>query len=217
MDSPTAAIRLSAHESSAGGASRPAELTDDQLIASIRDGSSEALGVLFKRYARLVWTVACRILRNREEADDLVSEVFLLIRKRASVFDSSKGTVRSLLVHMVYQRAFSKRRDLKRRDAYHSDSDSEKAVTSIPAPAVPLYDQSLEAHFGKEKWRQVINGLSQPQRDTLHLYYVEGYSFEEIATKLGCSLGNVQHHYYRSIAKLRERLGIEKLKNSVNR
>jgi RNA polymerase sigma-70 factor (ECF subfamily) len=215
MDSPTAAIRLSAHASSADGASRPAELADDQLIAAIRDDdSSEALAVLFKRYARLVWTVGYRILRNREEAEDLVSEVFLLVRKRASAFDSSKGTVRSLLVQMAYQRAFSKRRDLKRRDFY---SDTEKVATSSPARAVPLYDQSLEAHFGQEKWRRAINGLSQPQRDTLYLYYVEGYSFEEIATRLGCSFGNVRHHYYRSIAKLRERLGIEKLKNSVNR
>ena len=211
MDSPTAAIRLSAHASSAGGVSRPAELTDDQLIAAIRDDeSSDALGSLFKRYARLVWTIAHRILRNCEDADDLVPEVFLLIRKRASVFDSSKGTVRSLLVHMVYQRAFSKRRDLKRRAAYHS-------VISILAPAVPLYDESLEAHFGQEKWREVINGLAQPQRDTLYLYYVEGYSLDEIATRLGCSPGNVRHHYYRSLATLRERLGIEKLKNSVNR
>jgi len=212
MDSPTAAIRLSAHASSADGASRPAELTDHQLIAAIRDDdSSDALAVLFKRYARLVWTIAYRILRNREEAEDLVPEVFLWIRKKVSVFDSSKGTVRSLLVQMVYHRAFNKRRDLKRRDFY----SDRKVVTSIPAPAVPLYDESLEAHFGQEKWRQVINGLSQSQRDTLHLYYVEGYSFEEIATRLGCSLGNVRHHYYRSMAKLRETLGIEKLK--VNR
>ena len=210
MDSPTAAIRLSARASSADGPSRPAELTDDQLIAAIRDDDrSEALAVLFKRYARLVWTVAHRILRNHEEAEDLVMEVFLLVRKRASVFDSSKGTVRSLLVQMVYHRAFNKRRDLKRREFY---SDSEKVVTSIHAHAFPLYDQSPEAHFGQEKWRQAIKGLSQIQRDTLHLYYVEGYSFEEIATRLGCSFGNARHHYYRSIAKLRETLGIGKLK-----
>jgi RNA polymerase sigma-70 factor (ECF subfamily) len=214
MDSPIAAIRLSAH-SPADGVSHPAEPSDDHLIAAIRDDdNSEALGVLFKRYSRLVWMIAYRILRNHEEAEDLVPEVFLLVRKRASVFDSRKGTVRSLLVQMVYQRAFSRRRDLARR---HFCSGGEQVVSFARAPLIPLYDQTPEAHFGQEKWKQVINCLSQVQRDTLELYYVEGYSFEEIATRLGCSVGNVRHYYYRSIAKLRERLGIEKRKDSVKR
>ncbi len=96
------------------------EPSDTALIARVCADDSDALGLLFHRYGRLVWTIALRILRNTEEAEDLLQDVFLLIRRRASAFDSTKGTVRSLLVQICYQRAFSRRRDLSRQNFYCS-------------------------------------------------------------------------------------------------
>ena len=68
------------------------EVSDELLLTRIAAGDSNALAVLFRRYARLVWSVAERVVRNKAEADDLLQDVFLLIQRRASVFDSSKGT-----------------------------------------------------------------------------------------------------------------------------
>src|SRR5437870_5084023 len=90
------------YKDTVGGASEP---SDESVIAQISAGNQEALAILFRRYARLVWSVAERIVRNKAEADDVLQDVFLLIQRRASVFDSSKGTARSLIVHMTYQRA----------------------------------------------------------------------------------------------------------------
>ena len=75
------------------------EPSDESLLLQISTGDRDALAVLFRRYARLVWSVAERIVRNKAEADDLLQDVFLLIQERASVFDSSKGAARSLIVH----------------------------------------------------------------------------------------------------------------------
>ena len=91
------------------------EVPDAVLLTQISTGDQEALAMLFRRYARLVWSVAERIVRNKAEADDLLQDVFLLIQRRAAVFDSSKGTARSLIVHMTYQRALSRRRYLNAR------------------------------------------------------------------------------------------------------
>ena len=77
------------------------EPSDVELIARIRGDNSDALGMLFHRYARLVWTIGRRILQNNEEADDLLQDVFLLVRRRASAFDPSKGTVKSLLSRAI--------------------------------------------------------------------------------------------------------------------
>src|SRR5262249_21108994 len=96
-------------------AAETAPPSDEALIAQVSSGDSEALAILFRRYARLVWTVAERIVRNNAEADDLLQDVFLLIRRKASVFDSSKGSVRSLIVHMTYQQALSRKRYLNSR------------------------------------------------------------------------------------------------------
>ena len=179
------------------------EPSDEALIARIRDNDSDALGLLFSRYARLVWSIARRILRNNEEADDLLQDVFLLVRRRASVFDATKGSVRSLLVQMSYQRAFSRRRDLTRQNFYSSVEVNENAVVAKRTSCVPLYDESIEAHFGRTALKTALEDLSVEQRETLRLCFYEGQTLEEVAVHLGQSYGNVRHHYYRGLAKLR--------------
>jgi RNA polymerase sigma-70 factor, ECF subfamily len=180
--------------------------SDEMLMARVCADDSEALGVLFSRYARLVWTIAHRILRNSEEADDLLQDLFLLIRRRASIFDSSKGTVRSLLIQMCYQRAFSRRRDLVRRHFYSADEVTTNTASAKPSWSALFYDESLEARFGKTVLERAFEDLTVEQRDTLRLCFSEGYTLEEIAAELGQSYGNVRHHYYRGLEKLRKHL-----------
>ena len=181
------------------------EFSDESLLAQISIGDQEALATLFRRYARLVWSVAEKIVRNKAEADDLLQDVFLLIQRRASVFDSSKGTPRSLIVHITYQRALSRRRYLNARH-YQAPKEAEENAAKVAAPAAPLYDESVEAHFGRERLRKALDEMSEEQRETLRLYFFEGYSFDEIAARLGQSPGNVKHHYYRGLDKLRRHL-----------
>ena len=188
-------------------AARPAEEPSaETLIARVCADDSEALGLLFSRYARLVWTIAHRILRNSEEADDLLQDLFLLVRRRASVFDPSKGTVRSLLIQMCYQRAFSRRRDLARQNFYNSGEAFENVILAKCSWSAPFYDESLEAHFGKKALEKAIEDLSFEQRETLHLCFFEGHTLEEVAVRLCQSYGNVRHHYYRGLGKLRKHL-----------
>jgi RNA polymerase sigma-70 factor, ECF subfamily len=181
-------------------------LTDDALIARICDEDQEALGLLFRRYCRLVWSVGQRILRNKEEADDLLQDVFLSVRRRATTFDPSKGTVRSFLVHITYQRAISHRRYLCCRQFYRSPEPERETADRILAREGPGYDESLEAHFGRERLQTALAELSEEQRETLRLHFFEGYSLEEIAANTRESYGNVRHHYYRGLDKLRRNL-----------
>jgi len=182
------------------------EPSDEALIARVCADDSEALGFLFSRYARLVWTIAYRILRNREEADDLLQDLFLLVRRRASVFDSSKGSVRSLLIQMCYQRVFSRRRDLVRQKFYSSEEVTENTTAIKRSQTLPFYDESLEARFGKTAIQRALEDLSVEQRATLQLCFFEGHTLEEVAVLVGRSYGNVRHHYYRGLAKLRKHL-----------
>jgi len=179
------------------------EASDGSLISRICADDSDALGLLFSRYARLVWTIGRRILRNNEEADDLLQDVFLLVRRKASVFDSSKGSVRSLLVQMCYQRAFSRRRDLSRRSFYSDRDVTGDSVVAGRSSLLP-YDESLEAHIGRATLKRALQDLSTEQRETIRLCFFEGYTLEEIAVRLGLTYGNVRHHYYRGLAKLRK-------------
>jgi RNA polymerase sigma-70 factor (ECF subfamily) len=179
--------------------------SDEALIARICNDDNEALAILFRRYARMVWSIAKRILRNEAEADDLVQEVFLLIHRRASVFDSTKGTARSLIALMTYQRAFTRRRYLNARHC-QAPTVAEERAAKAATPALPLYDQSIEAHFGRDRLRKALEEMSEDQRETLRLYFFEGYTLGEIAAQLGQSAGNVKHHYYRGLDRLRRHM-----------
>ncbi len=63
----------------------------------------------------------------------------------------------------------------------------------------------------KEAWQSWLAKLSESQRQTLHLFFFEGYTFEEIAAKLGQTVGNARNHYYRGLEKLRKQISAGKL------
>lgn len=180
-------------------------LSDESLLGQICIGDREALAALFERYGRLTRSVAARILRDTGEAEDLVQELFLYIQRKCGVFDSSKSTARSWIVRMAYHRALDRRRYLKSREFYAQPYFSANGVQVVAKPTTES-DYSAEAVFGRNGLDKIVDALSADQRETLLLYFFEGYSLVEISEKLGQPLGNVRHHYYRALDKLRKEM-----------
>jgi RNA polymerase sigma-70 factor, ECF subfamily len=179
--------------------------SDESLLSEICTGNREALAVLFERYARLTRGVALRILRDVAEAEDLVQDLFLFIQRKCQIFDSSKSTARSWIVQMTYHRAIERRRYLMTRQFY-ARGNPQKAVEQVVGVATTEYDYSAEAVFGRNGLQKVMEALSNDQRETLHLHFLEGYSLAEISEKLGQPHGNIRHHYYRGLAQLRKQM-----------
>ncbi|MFP5227634.1 MAG: RNA polymerase sigma factor [Acidobacteriota bacterium] len=170
----------------------------------VRTGDQEALGTLFRRYARMVRSVACRILRDTAEADDLVQEVFLFVFHKASLFDPALGSVRSWLIQVAWHRAIDRRRYLTSRHFYTSVEIADDLLTSGPAPGLlKLYEESMEGALGRDALRRIDESLSEDQRRVIHLYFFEGNTVGEIAALLGQTAGNIRNHYYRALEKMR--------------
>ncbi|MGA7632834.1 MAG: sigma-70 family RNA polymerase sigma factor [Terriglobales bacterium] len=186
---------------------------DEALVALIRDGSAEALGVLFHRYARIVRGVAYRVLRDTSEADDLLQDIFLLVHRLCGTFDNSKGSARFWILQMTYRRAISRRRYLTSRHFY-TRLDLDQAGNQLgdlrarSGRREDSVDGALQRREALGIW---FAELSESQRQTLHLFFFEGYTFEEIAAKLGQTVGNARNHYYRGLDKLRKQISAGKL------
>ena len=179
--------------------------SDEALMDQICNGSREALAILFRRYARLVRTIAMRIVRDDSEADDLLQDVFLFVHRNCSVFDSSKAGVRSWIVQMTYHRAIDRRRYLSSRHFYtRLDLDGVEDLLDSRS------ERKDEAHFGSLVGNATVRGLldtlTEDQRNTLSLHFFDGYTFAEIAAKLDQSVGNIRNHYYRGLEKLRKQM-----------
>jgi RNA polymerase sigma-70 factor (ECF subfamily) len=179
--------------------------TDEALIASVCVGNGEALSSLFQRYALLVRSVASRILRDSAEAEDLVQDLFIYLQRRCAIFDSSKSSARSWIIQMTYHRAIERRRYLTTRQFY-SRRDEEGMRTAVVGVPTDESDYSAEAVFGRNGLEKVFKSLSEDQRETLRLYFFEGYTLAEIASKLDQPHANVRHHYYRGLGKLRKQM-----------
>jgi RNA polymerase sigma-70 factor, ECF subfamily len=183
------------------------ELSDEALMALICEGDKEALALLFRRYARIVRGVAYRVLRDASEADDLLQDIFVLIHRLCNTFDGSRGSARFWILQMTYCRAISRRRYLTSRHFYTRLDLDEAAETHGHAFVAPgPFQSSIDDICGNAGFEKILESLSDKQRQTLQLFFVEGYTFDEIAAKLGETPGNVRHHYYRGLEKLRKRI-----------
>lgn len=183
-----------------------ATVSDEILMGRLKEGDSEALSLLFQRYSRLVLRTCERILRDEAEAEDLTQDVFLFIQRRCKIFDSSKSTAASWIVQMTYQRAIDRRRRLISRHFYSRKDLGQDDSDFVGQRVLEADHYSPEAVFGRNGMEKVIASLSEDQLETLRLYFFEGYTLAEIGKKLGQPLGNVRHHYYRSLDKLRKQM-----------
>lgn len=188
------------------------EISDEILMEGICAGDREALAQLFRRYARLVRSVANRILGHMSEADDLLQEIFLFINRKCETFDSSKGSARSWIVQITYHRAIDRRRYLSSRHFY-TQVDLEGHAMEIPDPRADVlpYEQSIEGILGRAGLEKMKRSLSGDQWTTMQLYFFEGFTINEIAERLGQSVGNVKHHYHRGLEIVRRQMIAKKL------
>ncbi len=194
-----------ASEVSAGTVIQIAEFSDEALLERVGQGEREALAILFRRLARTVRGVAYRILQNEAEADDLVQDIFIFILRKAALYKPSHGSARSWIIQATYHRAFNRRVYLNTRHFYTSETLEHftPAVTDHGYEAL-FVAWTLEGIWGTESAARLRELLSPSQLVTLELHFFEGYSLEEIAERLGQTLGNIRNHYYRGLEKLRK-------------
>jgi RNA polymerase sigma-70 factor, ECF subfamily len=190
------------------------ELSDEALMAQICEGSREALAVLFRRYARLVRGVAYRVLRDTSEADDLLQDIFLLVDRKSSTFDASRGPLRFWILQMTYHRAIARRRYLNSRHFYtRVDLDDVGRELIVPGIDRFGFEGASDGLLGRKGLERIFESLSENQRQTLQLFFVEGYTLGEIAVKLHQTRGNVKNHYFRGLEKLRKQIFGSKLRS----
>lgn len=171
--------------------------SDEELLLQVGGGSKEALSILFQRHARQVFHVARHILRDDAEAEDLLQEFFLFLFQKAGIFDVRKSSAISWIIQMAYHRAIDRRRYLTFRQHYNSQELDEERQPNHSSHI------SIDNVAGRTLLNRLREELSEEQWQTLELHFFEGYTFHEIADRTGQAFGNVRHHYYRGLEKLR--------------
>ncbi len=185
-------------------------LSDEAILTLICKGDTEAFAWLFRRYAQIVRRVALRVLKDASEADDLLQDIFILIRRQCGTFDSSKGSAQVWILQIAYRRAISRRRYLNSRHFYTRVELDDRAIHDLE-PRFGECDAANRKLLAGLDLQKVFATLSEDQQQTLRLHFVEGYTLDEIAKMLGQTKGNVRHHSFRGLERLRKLIFAGKL------
>ena len=178
----------------------PAQLTDVQILQAVAGGDEQALGQIYDRYRVILFGLLVRILSSREEAEDVLQDVFLQVWRRAGDFDENRGRPFTWLVTLARSRAIDRLRSRAARDRL--------AAASTQDELAEVSDAASDA-FRSEQRTLVSNALAQlpeEQKKPLMLAYFDGLTQSEIADKLGAPLGTVKTRMRSGMSKLRELL-----------
>ena len=178
--------------------------TDETLIALVADGDEAALGQLYDRYATAVFSLAIRITRDQELAEDITQEVFLRVWRKAATFTVERGRFATWLLSMTHHLAVDQVRRQRTRPRAAVSTD-EVQVRGLPDPGTDIEEESWVRQQRALVWAALAH-LPEAQRRPLELAYFGGLTQVEIAALLGDPLGTIKSRMRQGLLRLRNLL-----------
>ena len=167
----------------------------DVLVARAKTGDLEALEGLYRAFETPVYNLARRILKNAEDAEDVLQETFLEVVKSIGAYRGD-GHLWGWVRQIAASKALMK---IRRENVRAADEFDETTGQGSPAPLVGM-NLDLE---------RALEHLSETGRAVVWMHDVEGYTHEEIAEMMGKTVSFSKSQLARSHARLRKVLAVE--------
>ncbi len=174
-------------------------LADEDLISLLVEGDARAFATLYDRHGRAAYSLAYRMMGEKQAAEDLVQDSLLKVWRGAESYRTERGSVRTWILSIVHNRGIDQLRSLASRRRTQ-DKVEASAPTSQPSEAFAETWRNSQ----REQVREALSTLPPEQVKILELAYFSGYTHVEIAELLGLPLGTV---------KGRMRLGLKKIRD----
>lgn len=178
---------------------------DVALIRRMVDADETALGALYDRWVRSLYSLVLHLLKDPDEAEDVVEETFWQAWRKASSYEPSRGAVSTWLLTIGRRKALDR---LRARKRHREDSiGHDRTFADLPSTA-PDPSEDSEGSELREHVRVALRELPTEQREVLELGYFNGMSQTEIADATGQPLGTVKTRMRLAMQKLREPLSM---------
>jgi RNA polymerase sigma-70 factor (ECF subfamily) len=185
---------------------------DRELVALARTGDEAAFRGLFERYYRRAYSLACGVVRNPDDALDVVQEAFIKAHRHIGKFEGTSSFY-TWLYRIVMNLAIDHIRRTRRvksvdfNDALsHQDADSVGEDSLLPHildenPGKTLIRKEMREHIGA-----ALAELSDNHRTVLIMRELEGMSYEEMAQAMKCSKGTIMSRLFHARRNMQKRL-----------
>jgi RNA polymerase sigma factor (sigma-70 family) len=176
----------------------------EDLVRRMARDEQSAFSALYQQTVGQVYSIAHCLLRNKEDAEEIVCDVYTFAWRNARAYDSTRGSVMAWLSVMTRNRAVDRLR--QRRDTVSLDDEKNEALCrSLPAEILGPEQILAQFQTGSAVHR-ALTALSEKRRQLIALAFFQGMTHEEIAAVVGMPLGTVKSHLRRALAVLQGQL-----------
>lgn len=195
--------RMTAPEATPSPGERDA--IDARLMQQVAHGDKQAFAELYDRFSGPLFGTALRVVRDPDEAQDIVHDAFVAVWEKAGTFERSRGTAFSWFVTLVRNRAIDRVR-MRRRRAELLSHAAPSDLGYADHQAAPTADTVATSADDARIVRAAVAALPAEQQHALELAFFGGLTQEQIAGQLKEPLGTVKARIRRGLLKLRESL-----------
>jgi len=174
---------------------------DAALLLRIVDRDERAVETLYARYSRPLYSLAYQVTGADRFAQEVIQEVFVAVWNNAARFDPARGSLGPWLFSMARHKAI----DLVRREANHRKRSADVEMEMEVAP--DDVDREAWANLRRDRVRDALAVLTEPQRTALELAFFGGLTHVEVAERLAIPLGTAKTRIRVALLRLREALG----------
>ena len=174
-------------------------LADEDLISLAASGDTQALAALYDRHGRVAYSLAYRMMGERQAAEDLVQEAFLKVWRAAGSYRVERASVRTWILSILNNRGI----DMLRSTASRRRTQ-ERVEAQTPASQPSEAFSETWRNTQSAQVREALRGLPPEQLKVLELAYFSGYTHMEIAELLDLPLGTVKGRMRLGLKKIRE-------------
>ena len=170
---------------------------DDYYIEKTLAGDTQSFGILVEKYQTMVYSLALKMLKHREEAEEVAQDTFIKAYKSLAKF-SGKSKFSTWLYRITYNTCLDR---IKSNTKYNNNVEID-SISSTELSSVESIFEGIERQERSGIIQKCMNQLPDDERVILHLFYFEEQSLKEIKEVLSISESNIKVKLFRARKKL---------------
>lgn len=169
------------------------QISDAQLAQGITSRDQSYLKTAYDRFGGAVYSVALKVLRSPELAEDVVQETFVAFWNSPEKFDPSRGSLKTYLLTIAHRRAV---------DIVRSEEARSRRELIPPDPDYTSVEDEILTRATSDRVRQALTELKDHERKAITMAYFGGLTYVEVARSLGDPEGTVKSRIRNGMRKL---------------